>query len=593
MQSPGPQTGELPKDDATQSERDDRDERQAGDALDYVLDVDGAVEAGVALAEAAAAPRHVPPRDTRPPSASPAPAATSVDEGDPHKFLIAFAVVVAALMQVIDSSIVNVALPDMMGNLGASLDEIAWVSTGYILASVIVIPLTGWLGSFFGRTRYFVGSVVLFTAASFFCGASHSLGMLIFWRIVQGIGGGALMTVSQAVLLEAFPRRQAGLAMALFGLGVMVGPTVGPTLGGWLTDNYGWPWIFYINIPIGALAAFLIATYVRDRTKQARATSVDAMGIALLAVSVGALQYLLEHGQRDDWFDSRLMTALGVIGVLAGIGLVWRELTTKNPVIDFRVLRHRQMWVGTILGIVMGVGLYASVFTLPVFLQGNLHMTAQQTGIVMLPGALATAVSMGLVGRLTEKFDPRVLVAIGVILFATAMIQLSHITGLSGAHDFFWPLILRGLGLGMMFVPLTTITLAQLSRQELPQGAGLYNFFRQLGGSFGIAGISTLLTHYTAQFKATLTEHITVSDATSVARLDMLTRGMMARGADPIVAKQRAYAIINQTLQGQASVIAYGRIYVLSAVIILALIPLLLLVRQTHGDPDAAHLAME
>src|SRR6478735_3038712 len=224
--------------------------------------------------------------------------AAATAHGEPHKYLIAFAVVLAALMQVIDSSIVNVALPDMMGNLGASLDEIAWVSTGYILASVIIIPLTGWLGSMFGRKRYFVGSIVLFTLSSFFCGASPSLGTLIFWRIVQGLGGGALMTVSQAVLFEAFPRKEAGMAMALFGLGVMVGPTIGPTLGGWLTDNYGWPWIFYINLPVGVLASAMIIAYVHDPEHQQKPPSIDYIGIALLAVSVGSVQYLLEYGQR-------------------------------------------------------------------------------------------------------------------------------------------------------------------------------------------------------------------------------------------------------------------------------------------------------
>src|SRR3954464_11089941 len=417
-------------------------------------------------------------------------------EGAEHKYLIAFAVVLAALMQVIDSSIVNVALPDMMGNLGASLDEIAWVSTGYILASVIIIPLTGWLGEFFGRKRYFVGSIVLFTVASLLCGASHSLGALVFWRIVQGLGGGALMTVSQAVLFESFPRKEAGTAMALFGLGVMVGPTIGPTLGGWLTDNYGWPWIFYVNIPVGILAAAMITGYVHDPEGQRRPPSVDYMGIALLAVSVGSLQYLLENGQKEDWFDARSITALAMTAGLTGIFLIWRELTAEHPVIDFRVLRHRQMWVGTLLGVVMGVGLFASVFTLPVFLQGNLRMTAQQTGIVLLPGALATAVSMAIVGRLTNKVDPRILITTGALLFATAMFRLSQITGESGSYDFFWSLIMRGIGLGMMFVPLPTITLAELSHRELPQGTGLYNFFRQLGGSLGIAAIATLLSHY-------------------------------------------------------------------------------------------------
>src|SRR5689334_1834790 len=364
-------------------------------------------------------------------------------EGAPHKYLIAFAVVLAALMQVIDSSIVNVALPDMMGNLGASLDEIAWVSTGYILASVIIIPLTGWLGDFFGRKRYFVGSIILFTVTSFLCGASGSLSSLVFWRIVQGLGGGALMTVSQAVLFESFPRREAGMAMALFGLGVMVGPTIGPTLGGWLTDNYGWPWIFYVNLPVGVLASIMIFAYVHDPENQKRPPSIDYIGIGLLAMSVGSLQYLLEYGQRDDWFDSRIMTTLAITSVITGVALVWRELTTDHPVIDFRVLKHRQMWVGTLLGVLMGVGLYAMSFTLPVFLQNDLHMTAEQTGFVLLPGALATAVSMAVVGRLTNRFDPRILITVGALIFATAAWKLSLITGQSGSSDFFWPLIDR------------------------------------------------------------------------------------------------------------------------------------------------------
>jgi MFS transporter, DHA2 family, multidrug resistance protein len=503
--------------------------------------------------------------------------------GAEHKYLIAVAVVLASLMQVIDSSIVNVALPDMMGNLGANLDEIAWVSTGYILASVIVIPLTGFFGDLFGRKRYFVGSIILFTAASFFCGAAHSLGALIFWRIVQGIGGGALMTVSQSVLFESFPPEEAGMAMALFGLGVMVGPTIGPTLGGYLVDNSGWPWIFYINIPIGFIAAAMIAAYVHDPEHQKKPSVIDYLGIALLIASVGSIQFVLEHGEREDWFDSRQILALSVIGVFGWIALMWRELTTDHPVIDFRVLKHRQMWVGTLLGVVMGVGLYAMSFTLPVFLQANLHMTAQQTGIVLLPGAAATALSMMLVGRLSNKVDPRLLIAIGAILFALAARQLSLITGESGAHDFFWPLIGRGIGLGMMFVPLTTITLAQLSPAELPQGVGLYSFFRQLGGSFGIAGIATLVARYTAQFRAVLGEHLSTNDPMALSRIEALTRGMIARGADQWTAHQRALALVDRQLFGQAAVIAYSRIYTIAAGLILLLIPLLLLVRQTRG----------
>jgi len=515
-----------------------------------------------------------------------------VHRGAEHKYIIAFAVVLAALMQVIDSSIVNVALPDMMGNLGASLDEIAWVSTGYILASVIVIPLTGFLGDLFGRKRYFVGSIVVFTAASFFCGASHSLGTLILWRVVQGVGGGALMTVSQAVLFESFPTEEAGMAMALFGLGVMVGPTIGPTLGGWLTDNYGWPWIFFINIPIGIVAAIMIAGYVRDPAHQKRPHRIDYMGIALLIASVSAVQYVLEHGERDDWFASSFITTLVVIGVVGGALLIWRELTTDHPAIDVRVLRHRQMWVGTVLGVVMGIGLYAMSFTLPVFLQSNLRMTAEQTGIVLLPGAIATALSMLVAGRLSNRVDARLLITIGVLIFATAAWQLSRMTGQSGAADFFWPLINRGVGLGLMFVPLTTITLAELDPRELAQGTGLYNFFRQLGGSFGIAGISTLLIRFTAENRANLVAHVRASDPATVSRLQMLTHGLMARGTDFWSAQRQALAVVDQQLMGQASVIAYSRVYVLSALIILLLIPLLLLVRKTQGA-EGAHSMLE
>jgi DHA2 family multidrug resistance protein len=327
----------------------------------------------------------------------------------------------------------------------------------------------------------------------------------------------------------------------------------------------------------------MIAAYVHDPSYQQKPRSIDYQGIALLAISVGSLQYVLEHGQRDDWFDSRLILSLTLTGIVGGALLLWRELTAENPVIDFRVMRHRQMWVGTVLGVVMGIGLYAMSFTLPVFLQSNLRMTAEQTGIAMLPGAIMTAVSMAVVGRLTNKVDPRILITIGALVFAFAAWQLSRVTGQSGAGDFFWPLINRGIGLGLMFVPLTTVTLAELSPEELPQGTGLYNFFRQLGGSFGIAGIATLLARYTAQMRAMLGDHLVAGAASTTARVDMLTGGMIARGADHWTATQRALSLLERQIMGQASVLAYSRIYILSAALMLVLIPLLALVRQTKG----------
>ncbi|HEX5581691.1 MAG TPA: DHA2 family efflux MFS transporter permease subunit, partial [Gemmatimonadaceae bacterium] len=508
-----------------------------------------------------------------------------------YKYLIAISVTLAAVLELIDTSIVNVAIPHMMGNFGASIDEIAWVSTAYILASVVVIPMTGWLAGFFGRKRYFVVSILIFTASSFFCGASGSLGALVFWRVVQGIGGGALMATSQAILYDTFPREEAGTAMALFGVGVMVGPTLGPTLGGWLTDNYSWPWIFYINVPIGLGAAAMVATFVHDRVAAMR-KRIDYIGIALLAVSVCSLQYLLEHGERDGWFESSLMVTLAITTVVGGVLLVWRELTADEPIIDFRVLRHRELAVGVVIGIMFGVALLGSVFVLPVFLQNMLHMTAWQTGLVLLPGALSTAVTMGLSSRVTKSLDPRLVVATGAVLFFLSMRALSHTTAESGVHDFFWPLIWRGFGLGLMFVPLTNISLVDLPKREMPQGTALYNFFRTLGGSFGIALMATLLTRFTAQAKAVLAEHVGSTDPVALERVAMLARGFAARGADPVRAHEMALRVIDGQLAQQASVIAFGRVYMLSGIILLACMPLLLFVRRS-GSAEGVEVHLE
>jgi DHA2 family multidrug resistance protein len=516
-----------------------------------------------------------------------APGRPQARAGDPHRWLIAIAVTLASLIQVIDTSITNVAIPHMMGELGASIDEIAWITTGYILASVIVIPMTGWLAGFFGRKRYFTVSIIIFTVASFFCGASSSLPMLIFWRIVQGVGGGALIPLSQALLYEAFPREEVGTALAVFGLGVMVGPTIGPTLGGFLTDNYSWPWIFYINLPIGLAAAIMVAIYVKDSIHQQKASTIDFIGIALLTVCVGSLQFMVEHGQRDDWFSSPLITWLAVLGVVTGVALVWRELTVREPVIDFRVMRHRDVTIGVVIGIVFGVGLFGSVFVLPIFLQNMLHMTAWQTGMVILPGAIMTAISMAIVGRLSNKIDARLLIFVGICLFAWAMWQLSQLTASAGTHDFFWPLVWRGLGLGMMFVPLTNITLADLSPRELPTGAALSVFFRQLGGSFGVAAMASLLTRFMSQARASLSEHVTLYDPISRERLSMLTNGFMSRGVDASSARQMALGALDRQINGQANVIAFSKVYVLSGLVLLACVPLLLFVKNTRPGSGA------
>ena len=524
-----------------------------------------------------------------------APASTSAVAEDKdkykYKYLIAIAVTLAAVLELIDTSIVNVAIPHMMGNLGATLDEISWVSTGYIIANVIVIPLSSWLSGFFGRKRYLTGSILLFVAASFFCGAATSLGGLIFWRVVQGLGGGALLSTAQSTLFEAFPPREVGVGQAMFGVGVMVGPTIGPTLGGYIVDNLNWPWIFYINIPLGLFAAFMVYTYVHDSKYQERASTIDGTGILLLALCVGSLQWMLERGERFDWFDSRFVTMLGVTAVVSFVLLIWRELTIDEPVIDLRVLKNRQLAGGVMIGAFLGFALYGSVFVLPVFLQGLHGMTANQTGMIILPGALSSAATMMFVGRNSARLDARITVPIGAGLFFLSMWMLSRLTFDSGAHDLFWPLVSRGVGLGLIFVPLTGATMAELKPKQLAQGTGMFNLTRQLGGSLGIAISATLLSRFTAQSRALLAEHVVVGDPITLARVNGISSALIAKGTNALMAKQQALMIIDRQLQGQASVLAFSRLYLLSGIALLASLPLLFMFRsgKSRGHGPAAH----
>ncbi len=508
-----------------------------------------------------------------------------------HKYLIAMAVTLAAVLELIDTSIVNVAIPHMMGNFGATLDEISWVSTGYIIANVIVIPLSSWLSGYFGRTRYLTGSILLFVAASFFCGAATTLGGLIFWRVVQGLGGGALLSTAQATLFEAFPPKEVGIGQAMFGVGVMVGPTIGPTLGGYIVDNLNWPWIFYINIPLGLFAAFMVFSYVRDSEHQQKTSTVDGTGILLLALCVGSLQWMLERGERFDWFDSRFVTVLGITALVSFVLLIWRELTIDEPVIDLRVLKNRQLAAGAAMGAFLGFALYGSVFVLPVFLQGLHGMTANQTGMIILPGALASAFTMAFVGKNSARLDARVTVPIGASLFFLSMWMLSRLTFDSGAQDLFWPLVSRGVGLGLIFVPLTGATMAELKPSQLAQGTGMFNLTRQLGGSLGIAISATLLSRFTAQSRALLAEHVVIGDPTTLARVDGITHALIGKGMNALSAKQQALMIIDRQLQGQSSVLAFSKLYLLSGIALLVSLPLLLLFRsgKSRGHGPAAH----
>ena len=493
-----------------------------------------------------------------------------------NRYWIAAAVTLAAVLELVDTSIVNVAVPHMMGNLGATLDEIAWVSTGYIIANVIVIPMSSWLSNWFGRRRYLTGSILLFVAASFFCGAATGLWSLVFWRVVQGLGGGALLSVAQATLFEAFPPDEVGKGQAIFGMGVMVGPTLGPTLGGYIVDNLDWPWIFYINVPLGLVAAAMVWAFVRNSKTGVRATKIDGLGIVLLAVSVGSLQFMLERGERNDWFESGFVTSLAVVSAVTFVAFIWRELTFEQPIVNLRVLKSRQLAAGVTFAAALGLAMYGSIFVLPVFLQQLHGFTAWQTGKVIFPGAIASAVTMAVIGRNANRIDARYTIVLGVAMFGLCMYWLSGLSLDGGADDVFWPLILRGVGMGLIFVPLTNASMVDLSPADVPQGTALFNLTRQLGGSLGIAIMATLLQRFTSSARSNLVTHVSAGDPEVTSRMALLTRAFMSRGSDATTAAAQAYSVIERQVLAQASVISFSKIYLISGVIMALGLPLLL-----------------
>ena len=515
-------------------------------------------------------------------------AARPLDPSYPHRWIIAITVTLASILEILDTSIVNVAIPHMMGSLGATLDQITWVSTGYIVANVIVLPVTGWMSAYFGRRRYFAGSIALFTIASILCGNSHTLTELVIFRVVQGLGGGALLSTAQATLYEVFPPEEYGSAMAIFGLGVMVGPTLGPTFGGWITDTWSWPWIFYINVPFGALALVLSLAYVRDSRFARRVESVDWTGLALLAIGIGMLQTMLERGERLDWFASREIVTYATVSAASLASFVWHELHTPHPVIDLRILANRQFGTGCVVGAILGLCLYATVFVLPVYLQQSLGFTANQTGMVILPGALASAVTMAAMGRTLGRVDGRPIAAFGAALFAVAMWQWSRFTLQSGFSDFFWPLIVRGVSLGLVFIPLNNLAVAELPMSQIGAATGLYNLTRQLGGSIGIALSASAIARFTAEGRAVLASHVPANDPAVLARLETLAQGLRSHGASTATARAGALGALAHEVQRQASMLAFEKVFLLFGLAFLLAMPLILSLRWRPGGRAGA-----
>jgi DHA2 family multidrug resistance protein len=511
-----------------------------------------------------------------------------------YRWWILLGLITSAIMEVLDTTIVNVALPQMAGNLGATQQEIGWVSTGYILSNVVFLPMTAFFTERFGRRRYLTASIIIFVVASFFCGTSNTLAELVVWRIIQGAGGAALLSTAQATLRQIFPREQQGMVQAIFLLGIIVAPTLGPTLGGWITDNYTWNWCFFINVPIGIVSAFLVSTFLKDPPEQrARKGSVDWLGIGLLMVGVGSLQYVLEEGNQKDWFADPWILRLTVLAVACLVAMVWWELSSlnKHPVVNFKVLRNRELAASIFLFVSLGFGLYGGTFIFPLFTQSILHFSPTETGLTMLPGGLATAATALLCGYLLNGkrplVDPRILIAIGISLFLFSMYKLGHLTTVAGESDVRIALIIRGAGLGFLFTPINNVAYGSLEPRDAQQAAGLINLARQLGGSFGIAILANYVTTHVQLHRMDLVSNVVVGNPATEERLRMLAIPFLNKGLPPLSAQKAALELLNQQVTQQASMLSYNDAWILLLITFVVVSPTILLLRKPKGKAVA------
>ncbi len=508
-----------------------------------------------------------------------------------RRAIITITVILCSLLELIDTSIINVAVNEISGNLGATITESSWVISAYGIANVIVVPMSGWLSKQFGRKNYFAFSVILFTVASAFCGISTNIWFLVFFRFVQGIGGGALLATSQTILVEVYPKKLIGLANAMFGMGVILGPTLGPTLGGYIVDNLNWRWIFYVNVPVGVVASILVFSFIKDSEHEVKQVGekVDWWGIFLLILGVGSLQYVLEKGQEDDWFSSRtiiVFTALAVTGIIA---FIIRELSVKNPIVNIRILFNRTLATGTVLSFVLGFALFASVFIYPLLVQRFYNFTATVTGLSLLPGALLSGLMMPFVGiSLSKGLSPKFLVPIGFFFLSVfCYLSFTNITATSGRDDFFTPLMFRGLGLGLLMVPLSNMALGDLKGADIAQGAGLTSMMRQLGGAFSVAICSTFIDISSQKHRVQLLQYLTPDNLLAQDRINNTIRSYQAKGFPQNVATNMAYKALDFSIYKQANYLAYMDTFLYLGIFCLICIPLIFFAKTTKSTEVA------
>lgn len=505
-----------------------------------------------------------------------------------RRFIVTLTAILCALLEIVDTTIVNVALTDMKGNLGATLTEIGWVVTAYAIGNVIIVPMTSWLSQQFGRRNYFAASIMIFTIFSFLCGNATGIWELVLFRFCQGLGGGALLVTSQTIITESYPIEKRGMSQAIYGLGVIIGPTLGPPLGGYIVDHFSWPYIFFINIPIGVIATLMTLQFVRSPKYKEKTDkrNIDFLGIILLAIAVGSLQYVLEKGHDDDWFSSNTIITLLVVAILGFFFFIWRELTYEQPIVQLRVLKNGNLRIGTILSFLLGFGLYGSTFIVPLYTQSILGWTAEDAGMLFIPSGIATAFMMPVIGQLLQRgVKQQYLVAGGLLIFFLYSLWAYKIlTPDTPADAFWWLLIVRGLGLSMLFIPITTLALSTLHGQQIGEGAAFTGMMRQLGGSFGVAVITTFISRQNSVHRVNMISHLDASDPALQQRVSAYQHAFISKGMSPDVALQSAYKALDLNVMKQSMVLSYMDVFLYIGVLFLLCIPVILLVRGRKGE---------
>jgi DHA2 family multidrug resistance protein len=501
-----------------------------------------------------------------------------------NRWIVSLSVVFATFMEVLDTTVVNVSLPHIAGSMSSTVEEGTWTLTSYLVANAIILPMTGWLARQFGRKRLLLAAIIGFTSASFMCGLAPNLATLIIFRVIQGAAGGTMQPLSQAIMLEAFPPEDRGKAMAFWALCIVTAPILGPVIGGWLTDAYSWRWVFYINIPVGIISFVMTKTFVFDPSYLRRQSQkIDYWGIGMLAVGMGALQIMLDKGQQEDWFSSNMITILAIIAAVLLIAFIFYEIYAKNPILDLQVFRDRSYAIGVLMMTTVGFVLYGSLVLLPIILQTLLGYPALQSGIAMAPRGIGSLIFMPIIGLIIGRVGARKIMATGIVLCACSLFWFGFLNLDAGYWDFFWPQFIQGMSMSMLFIPLTTISMNAIRKEDMGNATSIFNLMRNIGGSIGIATAATMLERNRQVHTNILGTHITAYSQQTQQMMSQFRSAMMASGSDAVTATQKAQAMLFGMVQRQATMLSFLDLMRAFGGFFILLLPLILLTRPPRA----------